>query len=81
MRVVAVILITLLIALACTSALAAVVQGQFATGQNYTADYSVSDVKNGDGMTVERLAYFYEKLVSVLKVGALSHRIRTQANK
>jgi hypothetical protein len=46
----------LLNAFACTSALAAVVQGQFATGQNYTADYSISDVKNGDGMTVERLS-------------------------
>lgn len=55
MQVVPVASMVLLNALACTSALAAVVQGQFATGQNYTANYSVSNVKNSDGMTVERL--------------------------
>ena len=48
--------VTLLIAFARTSALAAVVQGQFATGQYYTANYSISDVKNSDGMAVERLS-------------------------
>lgn len=48
-------LVALLGTCVAASVSAATVQGTFATGQAYAAQYSIADAKNADGMNIERL--------------------------